>query len=178
MIEAKDIVEAGQFFKTHALKGELNAVIDVDASEITADMPLVMDIDGIFVPFFVESIRSKGARASLVKLQGVDSEAEARKFVNKTFYLRSADYEALSDDEEEDGGYADEFIGYTVRDTAHGTVGTIEDVALSTQNALFIVCNPEGTVYIPISEDFIDNIDTENRVIQMTLPEGIVNLNM
>ncbi len=65
-----------------------------------------------------------------------------------------------------------------MRDTAHGTVGTIEDVDLSTQNALFIVCNPEGTVYIPISEDFIDNIDTENRVIQMTLPEGIVNLNM
>ena len=178
MIEAKDITEVGQFFKTHALRGELNAVIDVDADAITAETPLVVDMDGIFVPFFVESIRSKGARASLVKLRGVDSEAEARDFVNKAIYVRTADYEMLSDDDvDEEGGYADEFIGYTVCDAVHGEIGTIEDVDLTTQNALFIVDNPDGTVYIPISEDFIDNIDTENRVIQMNLPEGIVNLN-
>ena len=179
MIEAKDIVEAGQFFKTHALRGELNAVFDIDAGGLTRETPLVVDMDGIFVPFFIEGIRSKGARASLVKLRGVDSEAEARDFVNKTVYIRCADYDMLADEDEEDeGGYASEFIGYTVCDAAHGEIGTIVDVDLSTQNALFIVDNPEGTVYIPISEDFIDNIDTENRVIRMNLPEGIVNLNL
>ena len=179
MIEAKDIAEVGQFFKTHALKGELNAVFDIDAGGLTPETPLVVDMDGIFVPFFIEGIRSKGARASLVKLQGVDSEAEARDFVNKAIYIRCADCEMLSgDDADEEGGYADEFIGYTVCDAVHGEIGTIGDVDLSTQNALFIVDNPEGTVYIPISEDFIDNIDTENRVIRMNLPEGIVNLNL
>ncbi len=179
MIEAKDIVEAGQFFKTHALRGELNAVFDIDAGGLTPETPLVVDMDGIFVPFFIEGIRSKGARASLVKLWGVDSEAEARDFVNKTVYIRCADYDMLPhEDEEEEGGYAGEFIGYTVCDAAHGEIGEIVDVDLSTQNALFIVDNPEGTVYIPISGDFIDNIDTENRVIRMSLPEGIVNLNL
>ncbi len=179
MIEAKDIVEAGQFFKTHALRGELNAVLDIDAGALTPETPLVVDMDGIFVPFFIEGIRSKGARASLVKLQGIDTEAEARDFVNKAIYIRTADYEMLPDEDEEgEGGYADEFIGYRVCDAAHGEIGTIADVDLSTQNALFIVDNPEGTVYIPISGDFIDNIDTESRVIRMNLPEGIVNLNL
>lgn len=179
MIEAKDIAEVGQFFKTHALRGELNAVFDIDAGGLTPETPLVIDMDGIFVPFFIETIRSKGARASLVKLQGIDTEAEARDFVNKAIYIRNADYETLSDEDEEgEGGYADEFIGYRVCDAVHGEIGTIEDVDLSTQNALFIVGNPDGTVYIPISEDFIDNIDTESRVIQMNLPEGIVNLNL
>ena len=46
----------------------------------------------------------------------------------------------------------------------------------STENALFVVENEGKTVYIPISEDFITEIDEQGKTIEMDLPEGILDL--
>ena len=77
MITRAEISPIGKFHKTHALKGELNAVLDVEADLIDTKRPLIVDIDGIFVPFYCDSVRPKGHFSSLVKLQGIDSEADA-----------------------------------------------------------------------------------------------------
>ena len=84
MIREEDLFPIGKLQKTHALKGELNAVLDIDEDFIDEDYPLIIDLDGIFVPFYTESWRPKGSSACLLKLEGVDNEGEARKFVNKT----------------------------------------------------------------------------------------------
>ena len=78
MIEEKDIVQAGKFLKPHGLKGELNAVLDYDAEILEEDYPLIVDMDGIYVPFYAESVRPKGHFSSLVKLEGIDSVEDTR----------------------------------------------------------------------------------------------------
>lgn len=177
MIAREDITAIGKFLKTHALKGELNAVFDIEADAISADIPLIVEIDGIFVPFYAEGIRGKGQFASLVKLEGVDTAEEARPFVNKTIYVLREDMAEIAGEEAAEGGYADDFIGFRVHDSELGDIGEIEGIDLSTQNALFLVKGEQGTVFIPVSEDFIDSIDEDNRVIHMSLPEGLIDLN-
>lgn len=178
MIESREITSIGKFQKTHALKGELNAVFDIEAGSLDSSMPLIIDMDGIYVPFYTESVRGKGQFASLVKLCGVDSEEEAKLFVNKTIYLLKTDLQALSDEEDdEEGGYAEDFIGFSIVDSDEGPVGEIVDVDVSTQNTLFLVDTPDGIVYIPVSEDFIEGIDEDDRIITMRLPEGLVSIN-
>jgi len=39
-----------------------------------------------------------------------------------------------------------------------------------------VVENEGKTVYIPISEDFITEIDEQGKTIEMDLPEGILDL--
>ena len=51
MIEEKDLTPVGKFLKTHALKGELNAILEIDPEFFTEGYPLVIDVDGAFVPF-------------------------------------------------------------------------------------------------------------------------------
>ena len=77
---------------------------------------------------------------------------------------------------EQDKVYCDFFIGFTITDTDGNTIGTITDVDDSTENALFVVENEGKTVYIPISEDFITEIDEQGKTIEMDLPEGILDL--
>lgn len=177
MIDSSEITSVGKFQKTHALKGELNALLEVDYEGLDDSVPLIVDMDGIYVPFYVEGIRGKGQFASLVKLSGVDSEEDAKPFVNKTIYMLKRDLAAFTGEEEENGGYADDFVGYTIADIEAGTVGEIVDVDLATENALFLVESPAGRVYIPVSEDFIESIDEERKVITMRLPEGLLDIN-
>lgn len=176
MIRKEDIIEIGKFQKTHALKGELNAILQVDEDFIDDGNPLIVEMDGIFVPFYPESVRRKGSESFLLLLEGVDSQEKAREFVNKTIYGRRSDLLEYFDDPDEE--LHEDFIGYTVTDTHHGVIGKIADLDDSTENVLFVVENDSGErIYIPVVDDFILNIDDDRMLVEMDLPEGLVDLN-
>lgn len=176
MIKKEDIVEIGKFQKTHALKGELNALLQVDEDYITDGNPLIVDIDGIFVPFYGESVRPKGSESFLVKLRDIDTHEAARNFVNKEIYGLRSDLLDYFDDP--DMELTADFVGFTVVDSNIGTIGKIVDVDDSTANVLFIVETEDGRrVYIPVAEEFINAIDDERQTVETTLPDGLVDLN-
>lgn len=176
MIKREDLVEIGKFQRTHALKGELNALLDVEKDYVEDGMPLIVEMDGIFVPFYADSIRPKGAESYLIKLKEIDSQEKAREFVNKSVYGLRADLLNYFDNPDEE--LRGDFIGFTIKDSSMGVVGKIEDIDDSTDNVLFIVRNEEGkTVYIPVADEFINAIDEESQIIETSLPEGLIDLN-
>lgn len=177
MIDKKELIEIGKFFKTHALKGELNTQLDISPDFFEEGNPLIVEYDGIPVPFFISTIRPKGKSTYLIKIDGVDSETEARVFVNKIIYAIKT--EAINFMEELDIPIPNEFDGYEIIDSESGNkIGKVVDLDDSTQNVLFIVEDELGdTVMIPASDDFIIEIDDENKKITMKLPEGLVEIN-
>lgn len=176
MIAKEDIVEIGKFQKTHALKGELNALLDVDGDFASDGNPIIVEIDGIFVPFYAESVRPKGAESYLMKLQDVDSHEKAQLFVNKSIYALRANLVDYFDDP--DLEVVDDFVGYKIVDSDLGEIGEIIEIDDSTANVLFIVETPdEKTIYIPVAEEFINAVDDDNQIIGTSLPEGLVDLN-
>lgn len=177
MIHRDDITAIGKFQRTHALKGELNVVLDIDADFLQPDIPIIVEREGLPVPFYAESVRPKGHFSSLVKLHGIDSEAEASTFVNETIYARRSDVDEYQKEEGEDGLYADDLVGYRLMDSFAGEIGVIAALNLQTQNALFIVETPGGEVYVPAADDFISAIDTDNRIVHTDLPDGLLDIN-
>ncbi|MEE1365939.1 MAG: ribosome maturation factor RimM [Muribaculaceae bacterium] len=181
MILSSDIIEIGTFTKTHGIKGELNALLD-DGTEIMQHVScIILEIDSIFVPHFITSCRSKGASASLIMIDGINSEIEAKDLVSKSIYVLKEEYNTFHDideDENGEGGYASDFIGYSIVDEDDNEIGEIIDIDDSTDNPLFIVDNNGNTVYIPITEEFILFIDDDKEVIGMSLPEGLIELNI
>lgn len=177
MIQLSDITPIGLFSKTHGIKGELNVMIEDDAEIINHCKCIIISIEGIFVPHFLTSIRQKGTQSKLITIENIDSEEEAKPFVGKTIYILKRDYNSYYDQEEnEEGGYASDFIGYTIVDDDIGEIGEIIEIETSTDNALFIIQNDDKIYYIPITEDFITEIDDENNTIFMRLPDGILDL--
>ena len=179
MINKEELSAIGKLLKTHALKGELNVLLDIDPEYLEEGNPAILDIDGIFVPFYAESIRPKGSFSYLVKFEGIDSEFKAKEFVNKAVYARKDKLkEYIAENYEEDYALYDELHGCTIIDTEWGEIGKVTDIDSNTENELFIVERPDGSiVYIPLAEDFIEEIDEERHIIRMNLPEGLLDLN-
>ena len=181
MIRSNEITRIGHFAKPHGVNGEINLLVE-DSIDIEALTCIVLDIDGINVPFFFSSVRPRGAESYLVMIDGITTEVAVSQFVNMPVYALKTDVEALGDEDDDedgdDGFYAEDLIGYKVV-TADGRLsGTIDDVDDSTQNVLFIILTDDGRrVFVPVANEFISDIDTDDCVLTLDLPDGLVELN-
>ena len=108
------------------------------------DLPkfIFVQRDGLFVPFRSEEIASLMGEEIWVK---------------------------RSDIQEEDDGLMtlQDLVGYTIMDNEAGAVGTIEEVDESTINTL--ATSSDGRM-VPLHEDFILEIDEEQRVLHVHFP--------
>ena len=175
LIRKEDITEIGAFYKPHGIKGEITAGFDYDLDPMELRC-IIVEIDGIFVPFFIDSCRPKGRDSFLIKLHGIDDETEASGMAKRPIYGVTAELDL--DDDPSDGMYLYDMIGFTMYD-GDKSVGTITGIEDSTENILFIVEPAEGAkpVYVPFVDDWIESFDPEEKTIKMHLPEGIVTLN-
>lgn len=178
MIRRDQLTDIGQFGQPHGIKGELNATVDrnIDVRMLRC---IVCDIDGIFVPFFVEGVRPRSATSLLLTVDGITDESEAARLQNKTIYALSEELgEVEEGDDTDEGFYAEDLVGFTVSDTSQTLSGTIEGVEDSTENVLFIVRadSIQRPILIPVAEEFIDDIDPDKRHIRFDLPEGFLEI--
>ncbi len=177
MIKREELVEIGSLNKPHGISGEINASIDsgIKLSELRC---IILDIDGIFVPFFVEASRLKGVDSYLLTIDGIEDEDAATVISKKTIYALKDDCTNTDAQEDNDAMYAEDFVGYTVVDDQNAPIGKIIDIDDSTENFLFIVEKTDGnTAYIPVADEFIIEINIEQAIIAMSLPEGLFDLN-
>ena len=144
-------------------------------------------MDGIYVPFYVKSVRPKGLHGSLILIDGVESVDDTSRFINKPFYLMRRDVAEYMEVEEDELDQADDFIGYLVEDPEAGVVGKVVDVDDSTANILLVVQpdeeDEENVLYIPFAEDLIEDVedyDDDSEIpgkIIMKIPEGLLDIN-
>ena len=173
MIRHDEVYKIGKLGKPHGVKGEITFAITDDVFDrVDADY-LVIDVDGILVPFYMEEYRFKNDDNVLVKFEGLDTQEQVRNYTGcDVFFPR-----CLSDSDGESMTWA-EIIGFQLVDAATGkAVGIIDRVDDTTLNLLFEVTAPGGKdLLIPASNELIENVDADNKVISVSLPEGILNL--
>ena len=173
MIKQEDVYKIGKLGKAHGVKGELSFLFSDDVFDrVDADY-LVLDIDGILVPFFMEEYRFKSNEKALVKFIDIDSEERARQLTGcEVFFPRS-----LSDS---DDGYVSwaEIIGFAVIDKLNGQiVGHIKAIDDTTINTLFEIETTAGNdILLPAHEELIHEADMQRREIRMSIPDGLLDL--
>ena len=173
MIRRDDVYKIGKLGKPHGVKGEISFAISDDVFDrVDADY-LVLDINGILVPFFMEEYRFKNDDVVLVKFEDIDTQEQARNYTGCDVYFPRH----LSDSDEEHLSWA-EIIGFHLVDVPTGNVvGTIEHVDDSTINLLFEVKTADGKeVLIPANEDLIEEVDAEKKKIKMAIPKGLLEM--
>lgn len=177
MIGTDALLAAATFAKPHGVKGEISVAVDPADMEAVEESAFVfVDLDGLMVPFAVQAVRPKGAETLLLTLKGIDSDAKAARLTGKTLWLERAGLAAGDDEEDADGFYMEDLIGFAVC-VGDENIGVVADYDDSTDNVLFIVRRPDGSEsLIPASDDFIDDVDVDRRVITMTLPDGLLSL--
>lgn len=169
MLKKEDFVYYGKFLKPHGTKGEIG--LQSDGFTLGDDCDFVAcDIDGILVPFFFETIRSKSNDISIVKVERMESAEDVRFLTNRDAYIPR---EWVEESEELTWSY---FKGFKAIDTEQGELGEIVDVDDNTINTLFVIEGEDDEILIPAQEEFIVNIDHQNKEIIFDLPEGLVSM--
>jgi len=179
MILPSEVVLIGKVLKTHGIKGEMVIVMD-DGLYPYMLKCLVMEVEGILVPFFVYSVRDRGTESWLVTIDDVDSQVKASEFVGRQIFALRSDVDAVAESDE-DGFYVDDLVGFVAVDVEGNTLGVIDTVDMSTDNILFVI-SPDGQhdaspLLVPAVADFIADVDMKGCRVVLDLPAGLVNLN-
>ena len=166
---AEDLYKIGKIGKPHGVKGEVSFHFSDDVFDRTEAEYLMLCIDGLMVPFFMEEYRFRSDETALVKFCDIDTQERASELTGcEVFFPRD-----VADNDDDNLSWA-EIIGYSLIDSATSkNVGKIASVDDSTINILFEL--EDGTL-IPASIELITTVDKKHKEIEIELPDGILDL--
>ena len=169
MIKKEDVYKIGRLGKAHGVKGEVSFQFTDDIFDSVDADYLVLDVDGILVPFFMEEYRFRNDSVCLVKFCDVDTQQRAQELTGCDVYFPRA----LAEEAEETPSLSS-LVGFEiVRVSDSFAIGKITAIDDTTQNILFEL--EDGTL-IPASDELIENIDVSKKEIIMNIPEGLLDI--
>jgi 16S rRNA processing protein RimM len=171
MIREDDITLIGRFIKPHGIRGELLFSYTSDVFDGSECSFFLCSMDGLPVPFRIESYRICSDVSATVKLKDVDSEMDARKFIGVDIYFPNCYFRGIANLKA--AITWDFFVGFTVIDTERGEIGKIIAINKATLNLLLVVKGKKQEVFIPAVESWIVKVHLLERKLEMRLPEGL-----
>ncbi|MFY0689839.1 MAG: 16S rRNA processing protein RimM [Cyclobacteriaceae bacterium] len=166
-----DCYQLGYVVKTHGLKGDVTIQLDVDNPEEYQEMESVLLLQqSNLIPFFISDLSLSGTKAK-VKFEDIDTLADANALKGSKLYLPLDVLPTLDQDEY----YYHELVGFSLyEEEVH--IGEITQIYQPSSQYLASVMHQEIEVLIPITDEIFTSIDKENKTIQVTLPEGLLEL--
>ncbi|MEQ9165288.1 MAG: ribosome maturation factor RimM [Fulvivirga sp.] len=164
--------QLGYVIKKHGVKGEVSVLLDVDFPEEYSELESVfVEINQKLVPFFIEAIQIRDDKA-VIKFEDIDDGPAADELKAKRVFL------PLSTLPELDPGkfYYHQVVGYTVKDQTLGEVGIITGIFTSNMQDLITVDHDGTEILIPINDDIVHDADHENKILNVDLPEGLMDV--
>jgi 16S rRNA processing protein RimM len=168
MIRLEEIAPIGIFGKTHGIKGEINLELNIDF-DLENTPYIIVDIDGIFVPFFIEDYRYKSDTMALVLFEDINTEEQVRPFFGKKAYVKK---DALGEDENDEMSI-NYYVGFTMLTPQRVVIGQIVEIDDSTANVLFVLDND---ALVPVGAVEVLDLDTDNHTMIVEIPEGLLDI--
>ncbi|MFD1769466.1 ribosome maturation factor RimM [Sphingobacterium suaedae] len=167
-----DAFYIGYITKTRGLKGELQLFFEfTDYDELDFDV-LFLEINKKLVPYFVDSIKLQKNSTAYLQLADVDHIDKAQGLVKKKAYLPT---DKMPERDPDDFRYSD-LIGFRVIDEHEGEIGEIIDVQELPQQFIARVDFHGKELLFPLNEELILDIDPEEEIIEVELPDGLIDL--
>lgn len=168
MIRHEEVIQIGIIGRPHGKSGEISCHVTNEYWEEANAQFLILEINALLVPFYVESWRSKGIDTLLFRLEDIDSEEQAITLTHCKAYVRKADITTIN--EEEDNLTWQDLVGYHVYSHNQTLLGVITLVDESTAN---ILASTNSGKLLPLHEDLILHLDTDTQTIVLNLPDSI-----
>lgn len=174
MIKWEDVLKIGYIQRVHGISGEVEMRFTDDVFDQSECDYLLLKIDGLLVPFFIEEYRFKNKDTLLVLFEGVEDESHARMLCGTEVW-----FPISAIPEERDLPLTWGFLtGFNVYDAQQKVIGKIEQVDTSSANTLLRVVRSDGKeVLLPLHPDFVVKLDEKARTLVLDLPEGLLTLN-
>ncbi|HLR38121.1 MAG TPA: ribosome maturation factor RimM [Chitinophagaceae bacterium] len=124
-----------------------------------------------YIPYFPSSIKIKNTHKAYIKFEDINSKEEAHAILRKEIFIPKKEFEKIATRESE--WY---YLGFKVKEEKQ-ILGEISDIIVLPQGQLLAqVFQEEKELMIPLSEQTITDLDDKNRIISVSLPDGLLDL--
>ena len=172
MTDKNDYFTLGHITKTVGMKGELAFFLDVDFPQKYKNLESVfVEINGDLLPFFISRIQIK-KNTAMVFLEGIDNLERANELAKSTLFLPLKSLTPLKGK----NFYFHEIIGFKVIDNTNGDIGTVDTILEFPQQNILQIKNGNKEILIPVRNEFIQKVDRENKIIEISAPNGLIDL--
>ena len=164
----------GTLVKTHGVKGDFIVVLDTDSPARYKALKVVyLEVGEVLKEYTVPRISLKPkTQTATIHLSGIEDKTTAEDYLKSKLFLPLEMLPALKGKK----FYFHEVIGFTVIDKSHGLLGPITTV-YDRSNQPIIECEHNGhQILFPVHDDLIVKIDRKERLFQVELPQGLVDI--
>jgi 16S rRNA processing protein RimM len=168
----KDLLPVAQVVKSYDTKGEVLIRLTSSVFEdYNFKEPVYLFFDGLPVPFFVVSYKEKGSSGALVKFETVNDLSHATEIIKKQIFVDKNSVEPEQLEQDDDSAMAAFLIGFELLNENGESVGSITDYYNYPGNPCIEI---NSDVLVPFNEELILGVDAKNKVMQMTIPNGLL----
>lgn len=169
----EDCFYLGKIVRKHSFKGEVVIKLDTDEPEIYQKMESVfVNLGNNLIPFFIqESLLQKGNQLR-VRFEGIESEEDAESILKADIYLPLTLLPKLTGNQ----FYYHEIIGFSVIDETYGDIGIVTGVNDTTAQALFEVQKEGRQILVPMIDEFILQVDRDQKKLHLKTPQGLIEM--
>ena len=152
----------GEVILKHAL-GKKTILKDIEAIFIEMNK-------GSYLPYFVTSSKAKDHEETYVKLESIDTRESASRLTTKNVWLLDEDFRKLA------GKSAPiSLLGYQLLSN-EGNLGPIEEVIEQPHQVLLRISLDGKEALIPLHAETLNKIDHKKKEVQVTLPNGLLDI--
>jgi 16S rRNA processing protein RimM len=167
-----DYFYLGKITKEFGTIGELVVYLDTDEPEKYYAMESVFfNVDGEPIPFLISEIKVKSRNQLIVLFRSID-KTSAFYYVNTDLYLPLSILPKLTGNK----FYYHEIRGFTVIDKNEGNIGICSDILDYPFQAVMLIAHPQGDILVPAVDEFIKNVDRENKIIEIEAPPELIEI--
>ena len=165
----------GFIAKKNSFKGEISIKLNVQNLKDCLNLDFIyIDIDGQLIPYKIHSSFLKKNLFLQLKLEEINDEVSAKSLIGKEVFLNK---NMLPNLKKNDFFYH-EIIGYKIISMNGENIGTVTYLNDQSSQTLIVLENNNGQKkIIPLVQEFIKKIDKKNKLLTVSLPEGLLDLN-
>ena len=169
-MEKNNLYELGEFSKQHGFKGKL--ILSFNGQKISLPNLKVIWVilNGLPTPFSITSIQELNKNKRIVSLLNINA-SNVSSLIKQKVYVSKQD---ISFDEMD---VKVKYLGFSVWDENENEIGTVLDYVDIKNNHLLIVEVNNREVMIPAHDALIIKVMKKDKIIQLKIPEGLLDLN-
>lgn len=172
MLAHQDSFAIGYITKTRGLKGEVQIFFQYDEPDQLEFDVVFIELYEKLVPFFVSSYQLLSNSTGYFYFEDVDHIDKATELLKKNVFLPNA----KKPERDPDDFLITDLKGFMVHDKVYGELGEILEINEFPQQFIATVNYQSIDIMFPLNDDFIIEIDQEGKIVEMELPEGLLDV--